>query len=78
MSDCCDAGVSASTGVRMELSGLTLAGRYQLKELLGRGGMGEVWLGCDASVLRRDVAVKVMPSTAGAAAEPWPAVDRTG
>ncbi|MFD0414411.1 WD40 repeat domain-containing serine/threonine protein kinase [Streptomyces sp. NPDC127108] len=46
----------------MELSGVTLAGRYELKELLGRGGMGEVWLGRDRSLLRRDVAVKVLPT----------------
>ncbi|MFJ5262547.1 WD40 repeat domain-containing serine/threonine protein kinase [Streptomyces sp. NPDC088387] len=52
----------------MELSGLTLAGRYHLTELLGRGGMGEVWMGRDSSVLRRDVAVKVLPTPVGPAA----------
>ncbi|MFH9071620.1 WD40 repeat domain-containing serine/threonine protein kinase [Streptomyces alboflavus] len=49
----------------MELSGVTLAGRYELKELLGRGGMGEVWRGHDRSLLRRDVAVKVLPTPVG-------------
>ncbi|MHA4816607.1 WD40 repeat domain-containing serine/threonine protein kinase [Streptomyces aculeolatus] len=49
----------------MELGGVTLAGRYELRELLGRGGMGEVWLGRDSSLPRRDVAVKVLPSLAG-------------
>ncbi|MEV5089459.1 protein kinase [Streptomyces griseoincarnatus] len=39
--------------------GRTLAGRYRLDELLGRGGMGQVWRGWDP-VLERTVAVKLM------------------
>ncbi|MFG3140209.1 WD40 repeat domain-containing serine/threonine protein kinase [Streptomyces sp. NPDC048211] len=44
----------------MATAGVTLADRYTLRRLLGRGGMGEVWEGRDA-VLGREVAVKVMP-----------------
>lgn len=39
--------------------GELIAGRYELVERLGRGGMGEVWAGRDRS-LRRDVAVKLL------------------
>ncbi|NUP30207.1 MAG: serine/threonine protein kinase, partial [Streptomycetaceae bacterium] len=41
--------------------GRVLAGRYELVALLGRGGMGEVWLGHDRVISRR-VAVKLLPS----------------
>ncbi|MDI2131798.1 protein kinase domain-containing protein [Yinghuangia seranimata] len=38
-----------------------LAGRYELHELVGRGGMGEVWKGTDRE-LGRTIAVKVLPA----------------
>src|SRR5438093_9694985 len=39
----------------------TLAGRYRVEELLGTGGMAQVYRGADA-VLSRPVAVKVLSS----------------
>jgi len=43
----------------MMSAGTALNDRYVLRELIGRGGMGEVWRGTDI-VLGRDVAVKVL------------------
>ncbi|MEU0812415.1 serine/threonine-protein kinase [Streptomyces sp. NPDC005970] len=64
--------MSAAQGVSMASgewghtvdSGTVLSGRYELHRILGRGGMGQVWLGRDLSVLRREVAVKLLPALA--------------
>ena len=40
----------------------TIAGRYVLKDLIGQGGMADVYL-ADDKILKRTVAVKIMRSS---------------
>ena len=43
-------------------TGRVLSGRYEVHELIGRGGMADVYLGRDGR-LGRNVAIKVLKST---------------
>src|SRR5205809_2171759 len=45
----------------MPLPPNTSLGRYEIRSLLGTGGMGEVYLAYDPS-LRRQVAIKLLPA----------------
>src|SRR5688572_3212935 len=52
----------------MALSPETRLGRYEIRSLLGEGGMGEVYLARDPKI-GRDVAIKVLPAQFSADAE---------
>jgi eukaryotic-like serine/threonine-protein kinase len=52
----------------MPLSAGTRLGRYEIRSLLGRGGMGEVYLAHDTQ-LERTVALKVLPAAVASDAE---------
>src|SRR5213592_3116487 len=49
----------------MTLAGGTKLGRYEIRSLLGAGGMGEVYLAEDTK-LHRKVALKVLPANVAA------------
>ncbi|MFO0974654.1 MAG: protein kinase [Phycisphaerae bacterium] len=57
------AGNQSSSVIDMSWAGRRL-GRYQLKRLLGRGGMGTVWEGFDAT-LNRATAIKILNPPSG-------------
>lgn len=46
----------------MSEKGRILADRYELKELIGQGGMADVYLAYD-DILKREVAVKILRSS---------------
>src|SRR5262245_3841720 len=47
----------------MVTKGTQLMGRYRLDELVGRGGLGDVWRATDV-LLNRTLAAKIMPPSA--------------
>ncbi|HKB01634.1 MAG TPA: protein kinase [Gemmataceae bacterium] len=56
-------GVEAPTGAyepRVESVGTMIASKYKLLELIGEGGMGEVWVADQLEPIRRRVALKVI------------------
>ncbi len=57
------AGGHLNYNLRLKLYETQSIGKYQLKKLLGRGGMGEVWAAFHLG-LRRDVALKVLRDVA--------------
>src|SRR5262249_28817828 len=42
--------------------GILIAGRYTLEELIGEGGMGEVWVAMQTQPVKRKVALKLIKS----------------
>lgn len=53
-------GVRGGTAGAQVASGMLIAGKYRLMQILGEGGMGAVWLADQTEPVRRKVAVKLI------------------
>jgi len=62
--DCLSIATQAATPLRLS-GGKTIGDRFRLRELIGEGGMGEVWLADQLQPVKRQVAIKVIRTRAG-------------
>jgi serine/threonine protein kinase len=55
-------GATGDVASSMDTPGMTIAGRYVLKSILGDGGTGHVWCAEQTQPVRREVAIKIIRS----------------